>query len=327
MTSESAANASSLVAKLDTDLPTAQAVANHIAERFAPGDIAVSLADTGAGHWQVAIHFGSSAAREAVQEAVAAAAGAEAAAVLQFGSMEAADWVRQSLAGLAPVEAGRFVVHGAHDRARIPLNCIGIEIEAALAFGTGHHGTTRGCLLALDAICKATRRRKLARTPTRFARANRPPPFRGRLLNTSAHMRILDVGTGSGVLAIAAARALHAAVLATDIDAFAVKTARDNARHNLAGNLVSVMQADGVGVRAVRARGPYGLIFANILLAPLKRIATPLRHLIASGGRVALSGILPSQANAVIAAYQPLALQRRLDIDGWTTLVLVRRRL
>jgi ribosomal protein L11 methyltransferase len=327
MTSESAANASSLVAKLDTDLPTAQAVADHIAERFAPGDIAVSLADTGAGHWQVAIHFGSSAAREAVQEAVAAAAGAEAAAVLQFGSMEAADWVRQSLAGLEPVEAGRFVVHGAHDRARIPLNCIGIEIEAALAFGTGHHGTTRGCLLALDAICKATRRRKLARTPTRFARANRPPPFRGRLSNTSAHMRILDVGTGSGVLAIAAARALHAAVLATDIDAFAVKTARDNARHNLAGNLVSVMQADGVGVQAVRDRGPYDLIFANILLAPLKRIATPLRHLIASGGRVALSGILPSQANAVIAAYQPLALQRRLDIDGWTTLVLVRRRL
>jgi ribosomal protein L11 methyltransferase len=87
------------------------------------------------------------------------------------------------------------------------------------------------------------------------------------------------------------------------------------------------MQADGVGVRAVRARGPYDLIFANILLAPLKRIATPLRHLIASGGRIVLSGILPSQANAVIAAYQPLALQRRLDIDGWTTLVLVRRRL
>ena len=329
MTSESAANASSLVAKLDTDLPTAQAVADHIAERFAPGDIAVSLADTGAGHWQVAIHFGGSAAREAVQEAVAAAAGAEAAAALQFGSVEAADWVRQSLAGLAPVEAGRFIVHGAHDRARIPPNRIGIEIEAALAFGTGHHGTTRGCLLALDAICKATRRRKLARTRTRFARANRPLPSRGKLSNTSApaHMRILDVGTGSGVLAIAAARALHAAVLATDIDAFAVKTARDNARHNLAGNLVSVMQADGVGVRAVRARGPYDLIFANILLAPLKRIATPLRHLIASGGRVALSGILPSQANAVIAAYQPLALQRRLDIDGWTTLVLVRRRL
>src|ERR1700761_569945 len=161
MTSESAANISSMVAKLDTDLATAQAVADHIAERFAPGDIAVSLADTGGGHWQVAIHFADTAERRAVQEAVVAAAGDKAAAALQFGSVEAADWVRQSLAGLAPVAAGRFVVHGAHDRARIPFHRIGIEIEAALAFGTGHHGTTRGCLLALDAICKRTRRARI----------------------------------------------------------------------------------------------------------------------------------------------------------------------
>jgi len=202
---------------------------------------------------------------------------------------------------LRPVAAGRFVVHGAHDRTRVPLNHIGIEIEAALAFGTGHHGTTRGCLLALDAICKAM---PLAKT--------RP--------------RILDVGTGSGVLAIAAARALHAHVLATDIDAFAVRTARSNASHNRAGSLLSVVLADGVGARTIRTYALYHLIFANILLGPLKRIATPLRRLAAPGGRVVLSGILPSQANAVIAAYRPLALQRRLDIDGWTTLVLVRTR-
>jgi ribosomal protein L11 methyltransferase len=246
--------------------------------------------------------------------------------VLQFGSVEAADWVRQSLAGLQPVEAGRFIVHGAHDRTRVPFHRIGIEIEAALAFGTGHHGTTRGCLLALDAICKAKKRSKLTQTLTRFAHANRPPPFRGRETNTSAQtrMRILDVGTGSGVLAIAAARALHARVLATDIDAFAVKTARRNAWLNRAGKLVSVVQADGVGARAIRAHGPYDLIVANILLGPLKRIATPLRSLAAPAGRIVLSGILPSQANAVIAAYRPLVLQRRLDIDGWTTLVLVR---
>jgi ribosomal protein L11 methyltransferase len=135
---------------------------------------------------------------------------------------------------------------------------------------------------------------------------------------------ILDVGTGSGVLAIAAARALHARVLATDIDPFAVKTARDNARSNGAGHWLSVVLADGVGAPAIRAHAPYDLIFANILLGPLKRIATPLRRLAAPGGRIVLSGILPSQANAVIAAYRPLALQRRLDIDGWTTLVLVR---
>ena len=293
-----------MVARLDTDLIIAQAVADAVAERFALGDIAVSLSDAGGGRWQVAIHFRGEAERERVRGAVAAAVGAEAAAALQFGSVEAADWVRQSLAGLRPVAAGRFVVHGAHDRTRVPLNHIGIEIEAALAFGTGHHGTTRGCLLALDAICKAMPYRPLAKT--------RP--------------RILDVGTGSGVLAIAAARALHAHVLATDIDAFAVRTARSNASHNRAGSLLSVVLADGVGARTIRTHALYDLIFANILLGPLKRIATPLRRLAAPGGRVVLSGILPSQANAVIAAYRPLALQRRLDIDGWTTLVLVRTR-
>jgi ribosomal protein L11 methyltransferase len=301
MTSEANADAQSMVARLDTDPIIAQAVADAVAERFALGDIAVSLSDAGGGRWQVAIHFRGEAERERVRGAVAAAVGAEAAAALQFGSVEAADWVRQSLAGLRPVAAGRFVVHGAHDRTRVPLNHIGIEIEAALAFGTGHHGTTRGCLLALDAICKAM---PLAKT--------RP--------------RILDVGTGSGVLAIAAARALHAHVLATDIDAFAVRTARSNASHNRAGSLLSVVLADGVGARTIRTHALYDLIFANILLGPLKRIATPLRRLAAPGGRVVLSGILPSQANAVIAAYRPLALQRRLDIDSWTTLVLVRTR-
>ena len=357
MTSETIADAPSLVARLDTDLITAQAIADHIAERFGLEDIAVSLSDTGGGRWQVAIHFRNEAEREPVRDAVAAAAGAEAAAALQFGSVEAADWVRESLAGLQPVEAGRFIVHGAHDRARVPFNRIGIEIEAALAFGTGHHGTTRGCLLALDAILKARRRRKpVSRHPeVRAKRASkdaRPgpspqpksdkpisavevpsrqqPTWLGRVarghLRVTDNMRILDVGTGSGVLAIAAARALHAHVLATDNDAFAVKTARGNAQHNRAGNLLSVVLADGVGARAIRAHAPYDLIFANILLGPLKRIATPLRGLAAPGGRVVLSGILRSQANAVIAAYRPLALQRRLDIDGWTTLVLVRTR-
>ena len=139
-------------------------------------------------------------------------------------------------------------------------------------------------------------------------------------------MRVLDVGTGSGVLAMAAARALHAPVLATDIDAFAVQAARANVRHNRAGDLVAVLRADGVGARTIRTWAPYDLIFANILLGPLKRMATPLRRLAAPGGRIVLSGILPLQANAVIAAYRPLALQRRLDIDGWTTLVLLRTR-
>jgi ribosomal protein L11 methyltransferase len=335
MTSETIADAPSLVARLDTDLITAQAIADAVGDRFGLEDIAVSLSDAGGGRWQVAIHFRNEADREPVRDVVAAVAGSETGAALQFGSVEAADWVRQSLAGLQPVEAGRFIVHGGHDRARVPLNRIGIEIEAALAFGTGHHGTTRGCLLALDAICKArSRRRPISRHPeVRAKRASKdarpgPSPFEGRAarghLRVTGNRFILDVGTGSGVLAIAAARTLQARVLATDIDAFAVKTARTNARHNRAGNLLSVVLADGVGTPEIRAHAPYDLILANILLGPLKRLATPLRRLTALGGRVVLSGILPSQANAVIAAYRPLALQRRLDIEGWTTLVLVR---
>jgi ribosomal protein L11 methyltransferase len=283
--------------QIQTIPASAQAVADQIAERLALSDVAVGLTDIGGRRWRVEIHFADAAEKDAVREAVLAAAGAEAAAELKFGAVDAADWVRQSLAGLQPVAAGRFVVHGAHDRARVPPNRIGIEIEAALAFGTGHHGTTRGCLLALDAICKRTRR---------------------------APMRVLDVGTGSGVLAMAAARALRAPVLATDIDAFAVQAARANIRHNRAGDLVAVLRADGIGARTIRTWAPYDLIFANILLGPLKRIATSLRGLVAPGGRLVLSGILPAQANAVIAAYRPLALQSRLDVDGWTTLVLVR---
>ena len=143
----------------------------------------------------------------------------------------------------------------------------------------------------------------------------------------AARPRILDVGTGTGVLAIAAARALRARVLATDIDAFAVRTARSNARHNRAGSLRRSYSADGVGARddpPARALRP-GLrqhsarAAANASPRHCARLAAP-------GGRVVLSGMLPSQANAVIAAYRPLALQRRLDIDGWTTLVLVRTR-
>jgi ribosomal protein L11 methyltransferase len=208
--------------------------------------------------------------------------------------------VSESLAGLAPVAVGRFVVHGAHDRAGIPVNRIGIEIEAALAFGTGHHGTTRGCLVALDDLCKSLPRGRRSR-------------------------RVLDLGTGSGVLAIAAARALRRRVLATDIDASAVRVARANARLNRTGAMVEVVKADGVTARSVRQGAPFDLVFANILLGPLQRIAAPLKRLLAPGGRVVVSGLLPAQANAAMAAYRPLVLERRIDLDGWTTLVLSRR--
>jgi ribosomal protein L11 methyltransferase len=136
-------------------------------------------------------------------------------------------------------------------------------------------------------------------------------------------MRILDLGTGTGVLAIAAARSLHTHVLAIDIDGVSVRAARENMRLNHVSSYVEAIKADGVA--SLRRRGPFDLIFANILLRPLQRFATPLTKLLAPGGRIILSGILRSQANAVIAAYHGLVLERRIEIDGWTTLIMKKR--
>jgi ribosomal protein L11 methyltransferase len=288
---------STVVGRLETGEQLAHRVADLVAESLPADDIAVALVDNGAGRWRVAMYFRAAPDETMVRRLTAAAAGNAAAKALRFERVAAKDWVRESLAGLAPVTAGRFIVHGAHDRARIPFNRIGIEVEAALAFGTGHHGTTRGCLLALDWLCKSRRRR-----------------------------RILDLGTGSGVLAIAAARALRQPVLATDIDGSAVRAARANAARNRAGIFVEVIKVDGVTGAKLRERAPYDLVFANILLRPLQRLAAPLTRLTALGARVVLSGLLESQANAAIAAYRGLALERRIDLDGWTTLILVRRK-
>jgi ribosomal protein L11 methyltransferase len=286
------------VAVLVTDAKSARQIADLFAERFGGDEVAIAMVDDGEGRWCLTVYFAAAPDEDAARALVAAAAGPEAGRRLAFARVAAKDWVGESLAGLKPVPAGRFVVHGAHDRGRVPVNRIGIEIEAALAFGTGHHGTTRGCLLALDRLCKL--------------------PARG------MPRRMLDLGTGSGVLAIAAARALRQSVLATDIDAGAVRAASDNARLNRAGGLVLVVQANGVTAPAIRACAPFDLVFANILLGPLQRLATPLRQILAPGGRIVLSGILAAQANAALAAYRGVALERRMTLDGWTTLVLRR---
>jgi ribosomal protein L11 methyltransferase len=285
------------VATLEIDAQSARKFSDAVTEYLADDGTAVSLVDMGRGRWQVTVYFRATPDHKALRALVLGAAGRKAVKALRFAQVTAKDWAGASLAGLTPVAAGRFVVHGAHDRARIPLNRIGVEIEAALAFGTGHHATTRGCLLALDRLCKS--------------RGNVAP-------------RILDLGTGSGVLAIAAARALHRRVLATDVDAVAARTARDNARLNRAGPLIEVVTANGLAAPAIRAAAPFDLVFANILLEPLQRLAAPLTKIIAPGGRAVLSGLLTSQANAAIAAYHALALERRIAIDGWTTLVLKR---
>jgi ribosomal protein L11 methyltransferase len=287
------------VARLETDEQSAQRIADAAGESAAADNIAVSLTDLGGGRWHVAIHCGTAGDQD-VRALVAAAGGRRAAQAVRFERVAARDWVRASIAGLAPVAAGRFVVHGAHDRGTAAPNRIGIEIEAALAFGTGHHGTTRGCLIALDALCKPLRKQ-------------------------ACRHAILDLGTGSGVLAIAAARALCQRVIATDIDPSAVNVARANARLNRAGPLIEIMRADGVAALCVRRRASFDLVFANILLGPLRRIAVPLQKLTAPGARIVLSGLLPAHANAALAAYRGFKLERRITLEGWTTLVLRRR--
>jgi ribosomal protein L11 methyltransferase len=325
------------IATLETDEQSARRVADLFAESFGD-DVAVSLADCGEGTWRVTLYFHGAVDEHAMRDQAAIAGGAAVAGALRFETIAAKDWVAESLTGLKPVAAGRFIVHGAHDRSAVPPNRIGIEIEAALAFGTGHHGTTRGCLLALDRLCKtlAHGAPKISRHPEARAKgaprriSARAVALRGSLCShlrvTERRPRMLDLGTGTGVLAIAAACALHARVLASDIDAAAVRAAAANARLNRAGALVKVVKAAGVAAPAIRGHAPFDLVFANILLAPLRCLAGPLSNLVAPGGRIVLSGILTAQANAALAAYHAFHLERWIVIDGWTTLVLRRGR-
>src|SRR5215467_5253337 len=278
------------------------------------GAFATSAFEEAPGRWSLAIHFRQQPDEAAVRALIASAVGRAAADALAFETLAPSDWVRKSREDLAPVEAGRFVVHGAHHRARVRVNRIGIEIEAALAFGTGHHGTTRACLLVLDRIVKGCRRERDKSAGSTLPRKRR------------RRTDVLDVGTGTGVLAIAAGKALRRPVLASDIDARAVTIARDNARINGVGALVQVMHAAGLRTAAFRGRAPYGLIFANILLDPLKALATPMARLVAANGQIVLSGLLAAQAGAALASYRArgLALMRRTTLEGWATLVLVR---
>jgi ribosomal protein L11 methyltransferase len=287
------------LARLACDQPTARRLAAYLGESLDPEATACAAFEGDGGQWQVAIHFRARPDEANLRALVAIAAGEAAAAALTIEPVAPADWVKQSLAGLKPVRAGRCIVHGAHDRAHVKPNEIGIEIEAALAFGTGHHGTTRGCLLALDGLAKRRRAR-----------------------------RVLDLGSGSGVLAIAAAKILRARVIASDIDPVAVEAARANARLNRAAAAITFVRAAGAKARAIATAKPYDLIFANILLGPLLRLAVPLRRLAAPGARMVLSGLLPGHANAVLAIYrtQGFVLERRIPLDGWVTLVLKHNR-
>ncbi len=206
-----------------------------------------------------------------------------------------ADWLAMALSGLPPVRAGRFFVYGAHDRGRRPPNAVNLRIEAGAAFGTGHHGTTVGCLLAFDALLK-----------------------RGRF------PRVLDVGAGTGVLAIAAARTGSPVVVGTDIDPVSVRIGRENAMLNAAH--ARFVHAHGLGHNAVAASAPYDLVFANILARPLVHLSRDIHAALRPGGIAILSGLLRTQERTVRAAYlsRGFVTERRLHRDAWATLVLRR---
>ena len=285
------------VMRLRTDERSARAMADLLGEAFDAAETAVAAfecADDGS--WLLEAYF----AREPDEQAVRALvrplvrAGADAAT---FERLNPKDWVAASLEGLRPVRAGRFLVHGAHDRHTARSHDWALEIEAALAFGTGHHGTTRGCLLALVDEFKRRRPR-----------------------------RALDVGTGTGILAIAAAKALKHPVVAGDIDPEAVRVARENARLNGVRRYVTFYAAPGVRHAAAYRPRRFDLVTANILARPLKRLAPALARVLAREGTLILSGLLTRDAPRVLSAYaaQGLALARRRDLDGWTTLVLRR---
>jgi ribosomal protein L11 methyltransferase len=279
---------------LSGEQPAKKAV-DILTEIFFEGDAAVAAFERPDGRWDVTVHFADAPDQAMVRQVVANAAGEDAANSIAFDTVEARDWVKASLEDLVPVPAGRFVVHGAHDRARIAPNKLGIEIEAALAFGTGHHGTTRGCLLLIDHVLK-------------FCKPE----------------RVLDLGTGTGVLAIAAAKARHRAVLASDIDAPSARVARENARLNGVANLVQTIRATGFAAPDFAQHGPFDLVLANILANPLRRLAGPMSGHLAPNALVILSGLLNHQAASVVAAYRARGLVplRHLRIEGWSSLLL-----
>ena len=257
-----------------------------------PTGIGVFEIEDGSGLWEVGAYFDAP-PDEAGLALLAAIHGARDFAISELPET---DWVAKVRRELTPVEAGRFFVYGSHDADKVPAGRVALLIEASMAFGTGHHGTTQGCLGALD----------------RLAGAGARPG------------RVLDLGCGTAVLAMAAARVWPGTILASDIDPVAIDVARANVAANGLAGRVECIEAAGLDDPRIAADAPFDLILANILKAPLIALAPAISGALAAGGHVILSGILNEQAEEVVAVYEKSGnnLTDRREIGDWTTLVL-----
>src|SRR6056297_1042625 len=248
--------------------------------------------EDGSGLWEIGAYF-EEAPDEAGLALLATIHGARPFAVSELPEV---DWVAKVRRDLSPVEAGRFFVYGSHDADKVPQGCEPLLIEASMAFGTGHHGTTLGCLRALDRLANAG--------------------FVGR--------SVLDLGCGTAVLAMGAARIWPGVMLASDIDAVAVEVAEANVAANGLSGRVDCVEAEGLDHPALREAASFDLIFANILKGPLIALAPGITRALAPGGRVILSGLLVEQAAEVFAVYADLgnSLDHHDDIGDWSTLTM-----
>lgn len=290
-------NAPTHLMRLTTDEGRARALTELLGEVFDPAETAVAAFESADGRtWLLEAYFASPPDEDAIRELARPVLG-DGAASATFDRLEWTDWVKASLDGLSPVRVGRFLVHGAHDRPAVRPNDLAVEIEAALAFGTGHHGTTSGCLAAISAELKL--RRPAA---------------------------VLDVGTGTGILAFATAKALRSRVVAGDIDPVAIAVAQANARLNGVAPHLKLYVGPGIRHPLARRARHFDLVVANILARPLARLARDIARVLASAGTLVLSGLLDRDVPGIVAAYrtQGLALRSRSSREGWATLVLTR---
>lgn len=260
-----------------------------------PTGVGVFEIEDDSGLWEVGAYF-LEAPNQALLEVLALAFDAKPFALSELPEI---DWVAKVRRELSPVEAGRFFVYGSHDADKVPADRIALQIEATVAFGTGHHGTTLGCLRAFDQLFAAG-----------FAPA-----------------KVADIGSGTAVLAMAAASVLpDALVIASDIDEVAVDVAEANVTINGLEGRIECLEAAGFAHPRLAEAAPYDLVFANILKGPLVELAPDMARHVAKGGLIILSGLLVVQAEAVTAAYvaNGFAPEHRDDIGEWSTLVLRR---